>query len=107
MKIKNVKGSSKVSPKPPQPFTSWKQYWEVSVGRKPGFEFAGVRLYSCPFCGNVVDYDDIVGGHVMKVNSLDKKWYILPICDRCNKQPDLEAEVTPMMETLVEMPSNA
>lgn len=33
MKIKNVKGSSKISPKAPSGYTSWRNYWESIFGQ--------------------------------------------------------------------------
>lgn len=35
-------------------------------------------------CQNDDDNPKLVGAHVIKVDSDDKKWYICPLCHKCN-----------------------
>jgi hypothetical protein len=42
-----------------------------------------VRPYNCAACSTIAT----VGGHVVKVASLDTHWYIIPLCERCNAWP--------------------
>ena len=84
MKIKNIKGSSKVSEKSPKGYSSWLDYWEQNVNftLKPGDK------YKCPACGKSFTRDNFDGCHVQKVDSTDQKWYIIPLCDSCNHRID-------------------
>lgn len=99
MKIKNVKGSSKVSPNPPSGYKSWLEYWEVNSRNK----LNSFQYYSCPACGRSFLRMNFDGCHVQKVDSDDKKWYIIPLCDSCNHtkgEPDVDASL------LIDVPSN-
>ncbi len=64
--VKNINGTSD---RTPNNFYSWKDYWMSVKGYWPS-KCAAYR------CNHSAD----VGGHVIKVNSLDKSWYIVPIC---------------------------
>ena len=99
MKIRNIKGSSKVSKNPPKDYTSWLEYWEVNANRKLK---TGIK-YKCPACGQAFERKDFDGCHVQKVDSTDQKWYIIPLCDSCNHRND-----TPDIGDirLVDVPSN-
>lgn len=108
MKIRNVKGSSKVSKNPPASYTSWIDYWRSreTLGDWFIFRMPIHNYYECPMCGNLVLLKDVEGGHVVKDGSTDKKWYIYPICASCNKQPG-KVSVNDITESwLVPMPSN-
>ncbi|MCD8292005.1 MAG: hypothetical protein LUC91_10965 [Prevotella sp.] len=85
MLVKNVKGSSKVSPSPQPPYKSWLEYWEnyKKSPLDPG------KIYKCPACGKGYKRSDFDGCHVQKVNSPDKKWYIIPLCSSCNQRIDI------------------
>ncbi len=99
MKIKNVKGSSKVSPKAPTGYTSWLNYWETIADCK----LEQGQKYTCPACGNGFERKNFDGCHVQKVDSTDKKWYIIPLCDSCNHRtdtPDVNGDL------LIDVPSN-
>lgn len=88
MKVKNVKGSSKISSKAPTPFSSWLNYWESYAG----FILKSDTLYQCPACGNKVSKDDFEGCHVRKasiIDSLDQNWYLVPLCKACNHRTDV------------------
>ena len=61
-KVKNVNGTSRFSV--PSGYNSWLDYWEKQTGKT--VSICGVRG-----CSD----SDLVGGHVMKVNSTDKHYY--------------------------------
>ncbi len=91
MKIKNIKGSSKVSAKPKH-FGSWLQFWEHFAGQT----YTRNRFHRCPACGKLVLGSKFDGCHVQKANSTDQKWYIAPLCDACNHrtdEPDVKVEL--------------
>lgn len=99
MKIKNVIGSSKISKNAPKTNTCWRDYWESRFG----YELEEGVMYECPACGNGVTKEHIDGCHVQKVNSIDKSWYIVPLCDSCNqKTGELDVDET----LLVPVPNN-
>lgn len=98
MKIKNVKGSSKVSPNPPVGYDSWLHYWEFNYGNS----LKGIK-FACPACGIRFSRDRFDGCHVQKVGTTDKKWYIMPLCDSCNHRTD-EPEIDGGL--LIDVPSN-
>jgi hypothetical protein len=79
MYIKNVKGSSKVSSKPKEG-DSWREFWEIKSGITIGSEFI------CPACGRKVKIEHVDGCHVQKSRSTDECWYIVPLCDSCNRK---------------------
>ena len=100
MRIKNVKGSSKVSGKAPYPYTSWLNYWE----EKANFTLEPNTLYKCPACGKSFYRKDFDGCHVQKADSFfDWYWYIVPLCSSCN-QSDSILEIGNV--TLVSTPSS-
>ena len=99
MKIKNVKGSSKISPNPPKGYDSWLEYWEVNHGQV----LDPKKWYSCPACGRSILRKSFDGCHVQKANSIDKKWYIVPLCDSCNHTTE-EKDVNESL--LLDVPSN-
>lgn len=74
-KVKNVNGTSRFPV--PSGYDSWLDYWEKQTGKT--VSICGVRG-----CSD----SDLVGGHVMKVNSTDKHYYITPICRSCNTRTD-------------------
>jgi len=88
-RVKNVIGSSRFPA--PEGYSSWLDYWEKKTGTKKSI------------CGvDGCSKKDLVGAHVQKVNSIDQKWYITPICSDCNKRTD-EFDV---VWELVPVPSN-
>lgn len=79
-KVKNVNGSSRFLA--PSGYDSWLDYWEKQTGEKKSV------------CGAANCSDgDLVGAHVQKANSIDRSYYITPICRACNQRTD-EFDVT-------------
>lgn len=64
--VKNIKGTSDNIP---GGYRSWKDYWIAKKGYWP----VKCAAYGCSEKAEL-------GGHVIKVNSIDKRWYIVPIC---------------------------
>ena len=83
--IHNVKGSSKISEKPPFPYTSWLKYWEAYAN----FTLEDYKSYNCPCCGSPTIRTHFDGCHVQKVSLTDRKWYVMPLCDSCNQRTDM------------------
>ena len=83
MKIRNIIGSSKISSKP-KSYPSWLQFWEGIFGQT----LTRNEYWVCPACGKSVLGKNFDGCHVLKVDSSDQKWYILPLCDSCNHRTD-------------------
>ena len=76
IKVKNKKGTSDKTP--PAGYASWLVFWEKKKGKKA----TKCEVLSCS--GN-----PDLGGHVIKVGEGNKE-YILPMCTKCNNQPDDE-----------------
>lgn len=53
----------------------WLKYWESQAGEKAG---------TCHRLGCSEDATD--GAHVQLVDSVDRNWYIVPLCHQCNCQ---------------------
>lgn len=84
LKVQNIAGTGSNA----RPISSWLEYWEKVTGRKADHCMAyEERPFGQPNlvypCSNKTN---LVGGHVMKVNSDDRRWYILPICTSHNQQ---------------------
>ena len=90
VKVKNVPGSSRFPA--PAGYKSWLDYWEKKTNSTK-------TICGASGCSN----KELVGAHVQKVNSTDQKWYITPICNKCNQRTD-EFDVC---WELVPVPSNA
>ena len=88
-RVKNVNGSSRFPA--PRGYNSWLEYWEKQTGQ---------RKFTCGAAG--CSKTDLVGAHVQKANSIDKSWYITPLCASCNNRTD-EFDV---YWDLVPVPSN-
>lgn len=65
---------------PPNGYATWKDWWEAKKGRKFG-------TCSCLGCTSFAE----VGAHVQKRNSTDRKWYIIPLCRKCNTKSSSES----------------
>lgn len=105
--IRNVVGSSKVSPNPPSGFKGWIGYWETVYRAAHNFSSPIRPSYDCPFCDTTKPTSDIEGGHVQKVDGEDRHWYIFPICSSCNKDNDKEAQIEyEQLDLLIPVPSN-
>ena len=83
-KVHNLNGTS--DDRVPAGYSSWLDYWEKNARKKAG---------ECGCCFHKAE----VGAHVQKVDGLDKSWYIVPLCCKCNSKSSLE-EFT-VFETLV------
>ena len=97
--VHNVKGSSKISQKPPFPYYSWLNYWENNGGS----EIKDDVLYKCPACGKAFTRKNFDGCHLQKISLIDRSWYIVPLCDSCNQRADM---FSVKEELLVPVPSN-
>ncbi len=69
IKVKNLNGTS--DNRVPFSYSSWLDYWEKKAQRRAG---------KCGHC----DSKAIVGAHVQKAGNLDRSWYIVPLCYKCN-----------------------
>lgn len=78
IKVKNINGTGSNAR---NISGSWLNYWESKTGRTAtqcmAYDEKSAEDDTVYRCNNT---ENLVGGHVMKVNSVDKKWYILPIC---------------------------
>lgn len=68
--IKNINGTSDNTCS----CGSWIKHWENFTKEKAIF-------CSAKYCSNFAK----VGAHVQMANSGDNRWYIVPLCDKCNK----------------------
>ena len=70
MKVKNINGTSQNK----CTCGSWLKHWEKFSGKK------------VDYCGesSCTEKDQLVGAHVQKADSSDKKWYIIPFCKKHN-----------------------
>ena len=57
---------------------AWLDVWKERTG------YTGTPPCGRKGCGNTAT----LGGHVKKVGSTDNSWYLLPLCDSCNKLKD-------------------
>ena len=97
--IHNVKGSSKISQKAPYPYGSWLQYWEGVSGNRIMLN----TRYNCPGCGAPTTREHFDGCHLQKVGLVDRKWYLMPLCDKCNQRTDMFSVDEKLLEPV---PSN-
>ena len=62
----------------PKGYNSWLKWWMDQKG-----------VTNTPDCANhACGKRAILGGHVKKDSSDDNAWYIVPLCDGCNKLED-------------------
>jgi hypothetical protein len=90
-KVKNINGTSRFPAH--SGYNSWLEYWEKQTGQK------------ATECGaiNCKSNEQLFGAHVIKVNSSDKKYYITPLCPKCNKRTDnfnVDTELVPVPSNL-------
>ena len=76
--VKNLKGTSSGRyASPPKRCTSWLNYWEKRTKVNSG---------NCHCCNNVAS----LGAHIFRIGeNYTKEWYIVPLCDACNKIQDI------------------
>ena len=89
MRVRNIKGTSRY--KDPYGYESWLDYWCKHRH----------KVFVCTSCDKVCCHD-LVGAHVQKANSTDKRYYITPLCRSCNNRIGVFTVTTP----LVPVPSN-
>lgn len=90
IKVKNLIGTSKEKyATPPKGYSSWLDYWEKKSEKVSMF-------CECKECFELAK----VGAHVIEDNSECRKWYIVPLCNKCNKK---EAAFYVASEALVEL----
>jgi hypothetical protein len=87
-KVKNINGTSDNNCK----CGSWLKHWEKFSGQKPGW----CAEASCR-------KDSTVGAHVQKSESLDNKWYIIPLCGDHNA---LEGKEISIMDSTILVSAN-
>jgi len=61
--------------KPPPGYPTWRIWWETSKRKK----FSKCSTFGC------TQFAD-VGAHVQKEGLIDRSWYIVPLCARCNNR---------------------
>ena len=71
IKVHNLNGTT--DNKPPRGYESWKEWWEERKN-------CSFNKCSCSICISKAE----VGAHVQKSGSVDKNWYIVPLCKSCN-----------------------
>ena len=71
VKVKNLQNTT--GRVPVDTSRTWQKFWENKTGAQ--FTFC-----SCSDCFELA----AVGGHVKKVDMNDDKWYIVPLCRKCN-----------------------
>ena len=72
--VKNLNNTAGRSPKGAASWLEWWQQHRPQSGK--------------PHCSSCGAQDNIVGGHVKKVNSDDCRWFIVPLCKQCNKKTE-------------------
>lgn len=78
VKVKNIDGSGFYSGAPAG-YSSWLDYWEKATGRR-------ATRCSAIDCHRSRSYCTLVGAHVIKVDSTDRRYYIVPLCSGCNQR---------------------
>jgi len=83
VKVKNLNGTSDKDRK--CSCKSWLDHWNKNRYLN--------KAYKAGYCRACKSRENLVGGHVKKVQHSDCKEYIVPICSRCNNQKDKTFEV--------------
>ena len=78
MNVKNLNGTTTNNCK----CDSWIDHWK---------SFSGQTVKQCVVKGCTNNPE--VGGHVKKDSKTDSAWYIIPICDECNKKRGQDLDV--------------
>lgn len=80
VEVKNLNGTADL--KPTCGCEDWLDHWKNNK-----FTYQGVNY--CYSCKQTVNEHEMVGGHVIKVDSvIDRDHYIVPICKACNNKKD-------------------
>lgn len=78
IKVKNLHGTSKESHHC-KCCNTWLEHWE---------KHKKTKAYKCMHCDENCEDTPLVGAHVQKIAKTDKKWYIIPFCQKCNKSDE-------------------
>jgi hypothetical protein len=78
MRVRNLNGATQITCNS----GSWLAYWE---------KFSGQTAYGCFVSG--CKNKRSVGGHVQKDSPSDKNWYVVPLCDECNKKTGEDLDI--------------
>lgn len=75
-KVKNLSGTGG---RIPNSYSSWLAYWKAKTKRK------------ATKCNHIDcnEKNNLVGAHVKQVGAGDDSWYIVPLCQSCNKRTDV------------------
>lgn len=88
-KIKNAHTLG-MEPKDYTDFSTWIAFWESE--KKPLRYFLQSKQssskFKCSKCEEEKEWREFDGAHVLKVDSVDKKKYIYPLCQTCNRGHD-------------------
>jgi len=89
VKIKNAHTLG-MEPRDYTDYDSWIAYWE---SQRPFDRFmlqsiTNPSKFCCSKCGEEKEWSEFDGAHVLKVESTDKKKYIYPLCQSCNRGHD-------------------
>ncbi len=75
MLVKNLNGTA--DNKAPYGYISWLDFWEKKSGKK---------AHECAHCRAKAT----VGAHVQKASIEDRRWFIVPLCEKCNQKPSTD-----------------
>lgn len=78
MKVKNLNGATQSICSS----GSWFAHWE---------KLSGQNAFMCVTNGCI--RRPSVGGHVQKDSMTDKSWYVVPLCDDCNKKRGQDLDI--------------
>ena len=76
-KVKNLRGTSD---NPPRNSKTWLEHWKDHAVKHAGYCHAS----DCHEFGR----ENLVGAHVIRCDSPDRTWYIVPLCRGCNQRTD-------------------
>lgn len=63
----------------PSGYSSWINYWEKTTGQK-ATACHNINCVGSSLC------EDLDGAHVQRDTPNDKRWWIVPLCHKCNTQ---------------------
>lgn len=80
IKVKNINHTSQDRYSSPKGYDSWEEFWEIKSGQSFPKKCQNIN------CKNAAE----VGAHVKKTSG-DHKWYIVPLCKKCNHPKNTDA----------------
>lgn len=70
-------------------FSTWIAFWESEKkSLRYLLQSKQSSKFKCSKCEKEFEWSEFDGAHVLKVNSEDKKKYIYPLCQSCNRGHD-------------------